>query len=112
MSKGDFIEVTTLTGGKGRIEALRAGRRVEQKAREFNKVRWIDVKEVTRGGNPTGNTMSIRLDQVVSIWVATQDTTDAMATPVVRFRRKPAGRRTAAEIEGPWVDKLAVPAEA
>ena len=89
MSKGDSITVTTLVGEAVRVEASRAGRRVRQEEHSRNKTRWLDVFEVTRGGRPTGNTVSVRYEQVVAVTVTVRDEAETQARTRAAAPKRP-----------------------
>jgi len=68
--KGDYIDATvrTSTGTLTvRVTARKAGRRVQRKAKTWDKTGWVEIMEVTRFGKPCGNTAQVRGSEVLSI---------------------------------------------
>jgi hypothetical protein len=70
MAKGDLIEVEIgYAGGRYStcVLASKAGRTVRRKHRVTKQGTWLDVDEMTRTGRTTGNSLSVRVDSVLSI---------------------------------------------
>lgn len=68
MSRGDTYEARLSDGGAIALRASKRGRRLSA-PRHFTqaKVQWIEVSELTQFGRPTGNKLTVRLDQVLAI---------------------------------------------
>lgn len=67
MAKGDWVRVVTVDGTSHEAMADKDGRRVEHRFVTRAKQQWIEMSVVTRGGRPTGMSLTIPLALVRSI---------------------------------------------